>query len=130
VNHPLDYLALAAAGGLGVLLRAGCNTLAVRLAGPTSTWAAPATTLTINVAGSFLFGLLYALMAGKPGLGPAWQTIVLVGLLGGFTTYSTFAFQAIERAGHGHLAGAIGYVAATNVLALIAVWVGLRLPTG
>jgi len=127
MNHPLEYLTLAAAGGLGVLMRAGCNTLAVRLAGPGSCWAAAATTLGVNVVGSFLFGVFYALSVGRPGISPAWQAIVLVGLLGGFTTYSTFAFQAVELAGHGHTWGAVGYVAATNVLALLAVWAGLRL---
>jgi len=109
VNRLLDYLLLAGAGAIGVLLRAGCATLAV------------------NAAGSFLFGAVYALGTSRLGLPPAWQAIILVGLLGGFTTYSSFAFQAVEMLAQGRTAAALAYIAATNVLALAAAWAGLRL---
>jgi CrcB protein len=127
MNRPLDYLALAVAGGIGVLLRAGCSTLAVKLAGPGSTWAAPAATLTVNTVGSFLFGVVTALATSRPGLSPAWQVIILAGLLGGFTTYSTFSFQAIEMITGGRAAAGLSYVVATNLLALGAAWAGLNL---
>lgn len=47
--------------------------------------------------------------------------------LGGFTTYSSFAFQSVEMLSGGRPAAAIGYLVATNVLALAACWAGLRL---
>jgi len=130
VNRLLDYLLLAGAGAIGVLLRAGCTSLAVWLAGAGSAWAAQAATLAVNAGGSFLFGAIYALGTSRLGLPPAWQAIILVGLLGGFTTYSSFAFQAVEMLAQGRTAAALAYVAATNLLALAAVWAGLRLAGG
>jgi hypothetical protein len=48
-------------------------------------------------------------------------------LLGGFTTYSSYAFQSLELVEHGRAAAALAYVVATNVLAIGAAWAGLRL---
>ncbi len=128
VNRPLDYLALAAAGGVGVVLRAACTTLAAKLAGPGATnWAAPAAILAVNTLGSFLFGAITALAATRSGPPGAWQTIVLVGLLGGFTTYSSFSIQAVEMLAGGRAAAGLAYIAATNLLALTAAWAGLNL---
>ena len=130
MTHPLHWLLLALAGGLGTLLRAGCTTLAMRLAGDERGWAAEAATLAINVAGSFAFGLIYGLTASRQAVPPAWQPIVLVGLLGGFTTYSSFAFQSMMLLNNHRMAWALAYVAATSLLALAAVWAGLRLAGG
>jgi len=130
MTHPLHYLALAVAGGLGTLLRAGCTTLAVRLAGDERAWAAEAATLAINVAGSLAFGFIYGLAQSRELIPPAWQSIILVGLLGGFTTYSSFAFQSASLVSQGRLGWGLAYVAATSLLALAAVWAGLRLASG
>jgi CrcB protein len=120
--HPLTTaLWLAVAGAAGTLLRAGLTTLAVRLLGPEFPWG----TLLVNVAGSFACGALWA--ARLRGLSTETETILLVGLLGGFTTYSSFAFQSVEMLSGGRPAAAIGYLVATNLLALAACWAGLRL---
>jgi fluoride exporter len=52
--------------------------------------------------------------------------VLLVGLLGGFTTYSTFAFQALDMLTTARIVPAIAYIVSTNLLGLAAVWVGLR----
>jgi CrcB protein len=52
--------------------------------------------------------------------------VLLVGLLGGFTTYSSFAFQSVEMAEAGRGPAAAAYVAATTLLGLAAAWCGLR----
>ncbi|MFM8291951.1 MAG: fluoride efflux transporter FluC [Planctomycetia bacterium] len=120
--HPLTTaLWLGLAGAAGTLLRAGLTTLAVRLLGPEFPWG----TLLVNVAGSFACGALWA--ARLRGLSTETETILLVGLLGGFTTYSSFAFQSVEMLSGGRPAAAIGYLVATNLLALAACWAGLRL---
>ncbi len=120
--HPFTTaLWLAVAGAAGTLLRAGLTTLAVRLLGPEFPWG----TLLVNVAGSFACGALWA--ARLRGLSTETETILLVGLLGGFTTYSSFAFQSVEMLSGGRPAAAIGYLVATNLLALAACWAGLRL---
>lgn len=121
--HPLvTALFLAAAGAVGTLLRAGLTTLAVRLIGPGFPWG----TLAVNLLGSFAFGLVFAAARARGGLSTEAETILLVGLLGGFTTYSSFAFQTTEMLQHGRLPAAAAYVLATNLAGIAAVWAGLR----
>lgn len=130
MNQPSFYLTLAAAGGVGVLLRAGCTALAVRGEAGGSPWAAPAATLFVNVLGSFLFGVAAALTTSRPGIAPVLQPVLLVGLLGGFTTYSTFSFQTVEMLAAGRIGSALAYVTATNLLAVAAAWAGSRIAGG
>jgi CrcB protein len=121
--HPFTTaLWLAGAGAVGTLLRAGLTTLAVRLLGPGFPWG----TLAVNLMGSFAFGLVFAAARDRGGLSTEVETILLVGLLGGFTTYSSFAFQAAEMLEHGRLPAAAAYVLATNMAGIAAVWLGLR----
>lgn len=118
-----SILLLGLAGAVGTLLRAGCNTLAVRLLGPGVPWG----TLVVNVVGSLAFGLIIAWSRSRGGLSAGVESALLVGLLGGFTTFSTFAFHSIELVEAGRGGAALGYVAATNAAALAAMWLGLRL---
>lgn len=121
----VNALLIGAAGALGTLLRAGCTTLATRLLGSGFPWG----TIFVNVVGSFVFGLLFTLARTRAM--PAEQEVVLlVGLLGGFTTYSSFAFQSAEMLTGGRPAVALVYVLATNVLSIGAVWAGLRVWQG
>jgi fluoride exporter len=118
----VHVLLLAGAGAVGTLLRAGCNAVSTRLLGESFPWG----TLAVNVAGSFAFGAIYA-VARSRAMSTGQEVILLVGLLGGFTTYSSYAFQSTEMLVHGRLATALGYVLITNVLGMAAVWAGLRL---
>ena len=117
---------IACAGALGALLRAGCNAAALRWLGGGFPWG----TLAVNVAGSFAFGIVAGYARARGGLPSGLETILLVGLLGGFTTYSSFAFQSVELLEQGRSAAAFAYVAATNVAAIAAAWAGLRLLSG
>ena len=126
MTRALDFVLLALAGAAGTLLRAGANALAPRLCGTGFPWG----TLAVNVVGSFAFGAIWSLARTRGGLAPAQETILLVGLLGGFTTYSSFAFQSVELAAAGRTGAALAYVAASNVLALAAAWAGLRVCGG
>jgi len=121
MTHFAHAMLLALAGAAGTLLRAGCTTLAVRLGGSTYPWG----TLIVNVAGSFAFGVIWA-FARVRYLPPGIETVLLVGLVGGFTTYSSFAFQSAEMLQAGRPSAAISYVLATNALGLAAIWAGLR----
>ena len=122
MNHLFQIFALAAAGAAGTLLRAGCTTVAVKLLGPAFPWG----TLAANVVGSFAFGAIYALTRSRA-ITPEQETVLLVGLLGGFTSYSSFAFQSVALLESGRAAAALAYMAVTNVAGLVAVWAGLRL---
>ena len=125
MHHPGHFALLAVAGAAGTLLRAGCTLLADRLVGHAFPWG----TLAVNEAGSFAFGAIFALARTRGWLTGPQESVLLVGLLGGFTTYSSFAFQAVEMMTHGRTAAALAYVAITNVAALAAVWAGLTLFT-
>ena len=92
MNHLTHFLLLGLAGAAGTLLRAGCTTLATRLFGVDFPWG----TLAMNVAGSLVFGLIVGLARTRGTIGVATETILLVGLLGGFTTFSSYAFQSVE----------------------------------
>jgi CrcB protein len=122
MHHPYTYLLLACAGAAGTLLRVACALFVDRLVGHAFPWG----TLSVNVAGSFAFGAIVALARTRGWLTGPQEVILLVGLLGGFTTYSSFAFQAVEMMTHGRMAAALAYIAITNVAALAAVWAGLR----
>lgn len=120
------YALLAVAGACGTLLRAACNTLAIRWFGT----GLPVGTFAVNVLGSFAFGAIVgaARSRGTPPTG--FETVVLVGLLGGFTTYSTFAFQSFELLENGRLLAALVSIVGTSLAAVAAVWAGLRLCGG
>jgi CrcB protein len=120
---PHHALWLAIAGAAGTLLRAGVNALSLRLFGPEFPWG----TLAVNVIGSFAFGAICGLVRSRGGLAMGPETAVLVGLLGGFTTYSSFAFQSVEMLEAGRVWPAAAYVVGTTLAALLAVWAGLRL---
>lgn len=126
MSHAIELVLLAVAGGVGTLLRVGCGALAVKLCGE-SAWVTPGATLSVNVVGAFAFGSLFGLAQSRQLLTHSQQTVLLVGLLGGFTTYSSFAFQTVQMLDHGRIVAATLYVVATTTLALGAAWLGLRL---
>ena len=117
------WLALAAAGAAGAVARAAVTDLAARLLGTAFPWG----TLAVNVLGAAAFGGLVAAGRGRLGLPPGLDAVLLVGLLGGFTTFSSYAFQAFELWTAGRHATAAAYVLASNALGLAAVWGGMRL---
>ena len=110
---------LGLAGALGTLARYGIGLAAVAAFGTSY----PYGTFFINVLGSFLFGLL----AGLPRLSVEWQIILLTGFLGGFTTFSAFAFENYQLLGqHRYIAFTVN-VAGQNILGIIAVLAGFAL---
>lgn len=115
-------LLVALAGAVGTLVRMGLTTLAVRVLGGDFPWG----TLTVNLLGSFAFGIVFGLVRSR-GLTPAHEVVLLVGLLGGFTTYSSFAFQSMELLSMGRTLAAVAYMVVTNTVGIAAVWAGLRL---
>lgn len=80
---------LAAAGALGTLARYGCGVLVERHVTGVFPWP----TLFVNMAGCFLFGLIYALSENQIHWEGEFRVVVLTGFMGAFTTYSAFAFQ-------------------------------------
>jgi CrcB protein len=80
----------------------------------------------VNVAGSFAIGLLAALVAsdGRPLLGGDARAFVLAGVLGGFTTFSSFSLETLNLARGGALGAAGANVALSVMLCLLGAWLG------
>ncbi len=83
----------------------------------------PWATLLVNVAGSFLLGLLAGIYAGR--VGPTMRLALFFGFLGGFTTFSTFTSETVVLARTGSAAMAFGNVALSVAAGLTAAFVGV-----
>lgn len=110
------YLQVAAGGAIGSVLRYAVSR-AVHLPG------FPVATVLVNVAGSFLMGLLAALFAHRGGYHLA--PFLLTGVLGGFTTFSAFSLDTLTLWHRGQHGLAAAYVAGSVALALLGVGAGL-----
>jgi len=116
------YLLAAAGGALGALARWGVT---VALPRPSGHW--PWATLTVNLAGCLLMGLLIAVLAARRPDDHHLRTFLGAGLLGGFTTFSAFAVEVTDLLRAGAPLLAAGYVMASVLGGLIAVAGGLRI---
>jgi CrcB protein len=81
-------------------------------------------TFFINVSGSFLIGLLMGILVERLRLPHYWQLTIVVGFLGGYTTFSSFEYDALLDARAGNHLTAICYLAGSVVLGYGAVWLG------
>ncbi len=112
-------LLVAAGGALGAVARYGVGRLL-----PATGWPWP--TLTVNVAGGLLMGLLAGWLAFRGGTqGETIRLFAAVGLLGGFTTFSAFSLETALMIEKRQFALASGYVAASVVLSVAALFLGL-----
>lgn len=116
-------LIVAAGGALGAVARYGVGAWTLRLF-PTAQW--PWATLAVNVVGGLLMGLLAGWLAFRGGVNSeSLRLFAAVGVLGGFTTFSAFSLEAALMIERRQLAMAGGYVAASVVLSIVALFIGL-----
>ena len=121
------FLLVGAGGALGAMSRYGVSVLIGRL------WpmSFPLATLLINIIGSVAMGLFVGLMARFL---PPWQNearlFVAVGILGGFTTFSSFSLDTIVLIERGQLLQAGAYVLLSVVLCLVGLYLGLLVTRG
>jgi CrcB protein len=85
----------------------------------------PFGTFTVNIVGSFILGLVYALALRKPGLTENWRLFLGAGFCGGFTTFSTFAWENMNLLTQKNFLVSAGYVASSLVLGIFAVFLGV-----
>ncbi|MGP1395285.1 MAG: fluoride efflux transporter CrcB [Inquilinaceae bacterium] len=116
-------LAVALGGALGALARYGVMVGATRLVGIGFPWG----TLAVNVVGSVAMGLLVEVMALVWSPGPEVRAFLVVGVLGAFTTFSTFSLDVVVLAQRGEAWAAAAYVAASLILCIGGLIAGLRL---
>lgn len=111
---------IALAGLIGTLVRYWLSGFVARQYGETFPWG----TLAVNLIGSFLAGAMYHLAEERFLISPTLRTIIFIGLLGGFTTFSSYGLQTFTLLRDGRIGLATLNVAVSNVLGLLLVWVG------
>jgi CrcB protein len=120
----MNWLLVFVGGGIGSALRHGVNRLASGVLGP----GFPAATIIVNVGGSLAMGLLIGALAAVPGgVSHQMRLFLATGLLGGFTTFSTFSLDALTLWERGQAGAALLYVLASVVLSLLAIAAGFFL---
>jgi CrcB protein len=117
--------ALALGGALGTLARFG-----VERAAPPAAGGFPWATFTVNVTGSFVLGVVVALVLSRWPGDRYLRPFAAVGFCGGFTTFSTLMVEIDQRVGHGHTAVAVAYLTATLLAGLGAAVAGIAVGGG
>lgn len=119
----MTYLIVFLGAGVGGMLRHGMNLAFMRMG-----WTEfPAATLVINVTGSILMGLAAGLFALKSEWPQEWRLFLTTGILGGYTTFSTFSLEAAGLYERGQTAAAAGYVVASVGVSLAGLFAALAL---
>ena len=114
------YLVVLAGAGLGGLARfVAANWIMTKYGGRF-----PLGTLIVNVTGSFLAGVLMTLLTERFNPHPNWRLFLVVGVLGGYTTFSSFEFDILQAVRFGAGWMALLYVTASVALGYAGVWIG------
>ena len=114
---------LAVAGAIGTLSRYALAGFVQRLAGGVFPWG----TLAVNGLGCFVFGVIWAMAGERLALGPELRTIVLVGFLGAFTTFSALISESGLLAMDSEWLWATANLLVQNVLGIVTFFLGLLL---
>ncbi len=122
----MDYVWVGLGGLLGANLRYGLGRAIIDRFGA----AFPYATFAINLTGSFLIGIIFTTILERTTIDPFWRLLLVVGFLGGYTTFSSYNFEAIELLERGDWVRAVAYVVGSNALGLIACYAGIRLARG
>jgi CrcB protein len=112
---------IAVAGAFGAVSRYGTALGVYSIFGRSF----PYGTLFVNVAGSFLMGLLSIMLLDRFNVGPEWRAAILVGFLGSFTTFSTFSIETLNLLEQGDFSRALLNMALSLSLCIMAVWFGV-----
>jgi CrcB protein len=117
------WLLMALAGAMGTLCRYALGRWVLNMTGGTFPWG----TFAVNAIGCLLIGVIAASIEKEALVSPVVRLAIIVGFLGGFTTFSSFALEGYSLAHTHNWLAAGGYVMLTNVTGIAAVWAGHRL---
>ena len=121
LNIKLNLLIIALGGALGAVSRFLLGNGLSRALGS----ALPYGTFVINIVGCFAMGLLMTIIVDREMIPAAWRLFLCVGFLGGFTTFSSFGYEALILLTEGRLLAALAYVGGSVVLGLVAAAAGV-----
>ena len=119
----MEYVWVGVGGSVGAIARFAMTRFAVARFGDTFPWG----TLTINLLGAFTVGLILTWLTERTAAAPEFRLVLVVGFLGGYTTFSSYTFEAVAMAQRGNWLGASSYVFGSNVLGLAACAAGIVL---
>ena len=119
----MKWLLIACGGGAGAILRYAMAGWGQRL----TSGVFPVGTLMVNTLGCLAIGFLASLFAGPLLIREEYRIAILVGFLGGFTTFSTYGYETFALLGDGDWWSAAVNILLSNVLGLLALWIGVRL---
>jgi CrcB protein len=115
-----SLLAVCLGGAIGSAARYALGGLVHRFAGSTF----PAGTFVVNVVGCLVFGVIVTLGTERSLLSTSTRTFLLLGVLGGFTTFSSYAFETLALVRDGEWAAALGNALGQVLLGVAALWAG------
>jgi CrcB protein len=119
----MEYLWVGIGGFVGANVRYALGTwIAGRLGA-----GFPYSTFIINVTGSFAIGVILTLLTERLVADPAWRLLLVVGFLGGYTTFSSYTYEGLTLLGAGQWPAAFWYVVGSNVFGLMAAYAGMVL---
>jgi len=123
--NPFAYIWVAVGGALGSVARFWFSGLVARQFGETFPWG----TVLVNISGSFVIGFLAALTEpeGRWFMSPAMRQFFMIGVCGGYTTFSSFSLQTLNLLREREWLYAGGNVLLSVVLCMVAVWIGYAL---
>ena len=116
----IDLLWVGAGGAVGAIARYTFGLWIAERLGTSFPWG----TMAINITGSLVIGLILTVLTDKVVADPAWRLLLVVGFLGGYTTFSSYTFEAMTLANSGEWIYALAYVLGSNVVGLLAVVLG------
>jgi len=116
-------LAIAAGGAIGAVGRHLVSAQVMKMVGSGFPWG----TVSVNVLGSFIMGVLVEMMALRWNVGNEMRAFLTVGILGAFTTFSTFSLDFATLLERGAGLAALGYAALSVVLAVLGLFAGLAI---
>jgi CrcB protein len=119
----LNILLAAMGGAIGSVLRYLVGVFSVRWFGPSFPWG----TLTVNVVGSFVIGLMVEVIARRFNASAEMRVFIVTGIIGGFTTWSSFTLDTMVLFERGATFAAAAYVIGSLVISFAAVFAGLAL---
>ncbi len=114
-----DFLLVGLGGGIGSMLRYGAAVVM-------NTRIFPVATFAVNIIGSFIIGLVFALSIKETGLSASWKLFLASGICGGFTTFSAFSLENMGLLQSGKYGLALVYIGLSLVLGVTATFLGYQ----